>query len=98
MRFAMAGIVTATALFSAGHVMAADGKAVYDKGCAGCHKSMAPKLGDKPVWKPLIAQGVDAMVASVVKGTGAMPVNGGMASASKDDIKAAVDYMMAQGK
>ena len=65
---------------------------------AGCHKAMAPKLGDKKDWQAVAKQGTDALVASVVKGKGAMPPKGGAAALSNADIKAAVEYMAAQAK
>jgi cytochrome c5 len=98
MRLAIIGITAMATLFSIGQVAAADGKAVYDKSCGGCHNNMDPKLGDKAKWGPLIKQGTDALVASVVKGKGAMPPKGGAAAASNDDIKAAVEYMMGKAK
>lgn len=84
-----------------GTAFAADGKAVYDKTCVACHASgvaNAPKLGDKAAWAPRIATGRDALVASVVKGKGAMPPKAGAANLSDDDIKAAVDYMVGAAK
>jgi hypothetical protein len=39
-----------------GPVAAADGKAVYEKICAGCHSAMMPKAGDKAVYGPAFAQ------------------------------------------
>lgn len=85
------------ALFCMGQVVAADGKAVFEKSCAGCHKAMSPKLvGDKAKWDPIIKQGKEAMAASVIKGKGAMPPKGG--AASEDDVKAAVDYLVTQIK
>lgn len=84
-----------------GTALAADGKAVYDKTCVACHASgvaNAPKLGDKAAWAPRIAAGRDALVASVVKGKGAMPPKAGAANLSDDDIKAAVDYMVGASK
>jgi len=78
---------------TAGPVAAADGKAVYDKSCAGCHAAMPPKLGDKAAFQKLKK---DAATASVVKGKGAMPPKGG--AASDEDAKAAVDYMFSQAK
>lgn len=81
--------------------LAADGKAVYDKTCAACHATgvaNAPKFGDKAAWAPRVATGKDALVASVVKGKGAMPPKAGAANLSDDDIKAAVDYMLAAVK
>ena len=82
------------ALMVAGQVAAADGKAVYDKSCAGCHKMMKPKMGDKAAWAPLIAQGADTLTASVIKGKKPMPPRGG--AASDADVRAAVEYMMDQ--
>ena len=92
--FGIAALASAPAL-------AADGKAVYDKTCVACHASgvaNAPKLGDKAAWAPRVATGKDALVASVVKGKGAMPPKAGAASLSDDDIKAAVDYMIGSVK
>jgi cytochrome c5 len=79
----------------------ADGKAVYDKTCVACHASgvaNAPKLGDKAAWAPRVATGKDALFASVVKGKGAMPPKAGAADLKDDDIKAAIDYMIASAK
>lgn len=85
----------------AGNAFAADGKAVYDKTCVACHASgvaNAPKFGDKAAWAPRIATGRDALVASVVKGKGAMPPKAGAANLNDDDIKAAVEYMVGAAK
>ncbi len=87
---------TVAALVAGGQVAAADGKAVFDKSCAGCHKAMKPKIGDKAAWVPLIKQGVPALTASVVKGKGMMPAKGG--AASEADVKAAVEYIISQSK
>lgn len=84
------------ALMMAGQVAAADGKAVFDKSCKGCHTMMKPKMGDKAAWEPLIKQGADAMTASVIKGKGSMPAKGG--AASDADANAAVAYMLEQNK
>ena len=81
--------------------VAADGKAVYDKTCMACHATgvaNAPKLGDKAAWAPRVGVGKDALVGSVVKGKGAMPPKAGVADLKDDDIKAAVDYMLAAAK
>ena len=83
------------AALATGQAMA-DGKAVYDKSCAGCHAAMAPKLGDKAAWAPLIKRGSKDVTASVIKGKGAMPPKGG--AASDADVKDAVEYMLIQGK
>lgn len=89
-------LAVAATFVIAGQAMAADGKEVYDKSCAGCHKMMAPKLGDKAAFAPLIKQGADAVTASVIKGKGIMPPKGG--AATDADVKAAVEYMMSKSK
>lgn len=84
------------ALVASAQVAAADGKAVYEKSCKGCHSAMKPKTGDKAAWAPLIKQGAAALTASVIKGKGAMPPKG--AAANDADVQAAVDYMISQSK
>ena len=83
-------------LMVSGQVAAADGKAVFEKTCAACHKAMNPKMGDKAAWAPRIAQGADALVASVMKGKKPMPPKGG--AATEADVKAAVEYIISQNK
>jgi len=85
-----AGALASFALI-AGSAAAADGKAVFDKSCAGCHKAMSPKVTEKDKWKPILAKGTDGMVASVMKGKGPMPAKGG--AASEADVRAAVEYL-----
>ena len=94
-------ITSAALLCAAPPAAAADGKAIYDKSCAGCHDkgiAGALKLSDKAKWAPLIKQGVDALTASVIKGKGVMPPKGGAASLSDADIKASVEYIAQQVK
>lgn len=86
----------AIASLAAGPAAATDGKAVWDKACAGCHSMMAPKTGDKAAWAPLIKRGVADLTASVMKGTKVMPPKGG--AASEADVKAAVEYIISQMK
>ena len=79
-----------------GPVAAADGKAVYDATCVGCHSAMAAKAGDKAVWATLIKRGAAALTASVMKGMGAMPPKDG--ATSEAEVKAAVEYLIGQAK
>jgi cytochrome c5 len=88
------GAMTATLL--ATPAFAADGKAVWDKSCAGCHTMMAPKVGDKAAWAPLVKLGVDELTAVVIKGKGVMPPKGG--AKSDADVRAAVEYIVGQMK
>lgn len=77
---------------------APDGQKIYAKNCASCHRNEDPKLGDKAAWKPLIAQGADALVASVNKGKGRMKPHGGKHRLTHPEIEAAVKYMMEKSK
>ena len=82
-----------------------DGQQVYQATCVVCHGAGiagAPKLGDKGQWAKRIAKGVDTLYASAVNGVtgsaGAMPAKGGNPALSNAEVKAAVDYMVAQSK
>jgi cytochrome c5 len=93
--------VTVAAAGDAGKPAAADGKAVYDANCQACHAAGvagAPKLGDKAAWAPRVGAGVAALTASVIKGKNAMPPKGGNLNLADADIKAAVEYLVAQAK
>ena len=77
------------------------GKKTYDSSCMACHATGAagaPKLGDKAAWAPRIASGEDSMLASLMNGKNAMPPKGACAACSDADLKAAMDYMVAQSK
>lgn len=83
----------------------AAGEGVYKKVCALCHSSGvagAPKPGDKADWEPRIAQGDETLYKHAIEGytgsKGMMPARGGGASLSDDEVKAAVDYMVALSK
>lgn len=83
---------------------AIDGKKIYEAACIACHGAGiagAPKLGDKAAWGPRIKQGKDTLYVHAIKGfqgkAGMMPAKGG-SSASDDEVKAAVDYMIAASK
>lgn len=81
--------------------VAANGEAVYKQACTVCHAAGvagAPKTGDKAAWAPRIAQGVEALTASAIKGKGAMPPKGGAMAASDAEIKAAVQYLIDRAK
>jgi len=56
------------------------------------------KLGDQAAWAPRIKTGMDALAQTVIKGKGAMPPKGGNPSLSDQEIRAAVDFMVAQSK
>lgn len=73
----------------------------YRTACASCHMSGAagaPKTGDKAAWKARIAAGMDTMVTNAIKGKGAMPPKGGRPNLTDAQIKAVVEYMVAESK
>ena len=73
---------------------------LYAQACVICHAAGvagAPKLGDKAAWAPRLAQGMDGLTASVIKGKGAMPPKGG-SNASEADIRTTVNYMVSTVK
>ncbi|MGO8952263.1 MAG: c-type cytochrome [Rhodomicrobium sp.] len=92
MKLVLSSAIAGIALMTATPVLA-DGQAIYTANCAMCHNNLKPKLGDKAAWEPLIKQGADALVASVIKGKGAMPPRAGKPGLSDGDIKAAVEYI-----
>ena len=94
----IAAIAAGAAALAAPAAGAADGKEIYAKACAVCHNNLPPKLGDKAAWEPRIKQGVDAMVAAVIKGKGTMPPKAGKPSLTDAEIRAAVEYMMERAR
>ncbi|MBZ2206127.1 c-type cytochrome [Massilia soli] len=80
------------------------GKGIYNASCAACHGAGiagAPKLGDKANWAARIKQGDAVLYEHAIKGfqgkAGMMPPKGG-STASDAEVKAAVDYMVAESK
>ena len=79
----------------------AHGQQIYRQACAFCHEkgvAGAPKAGDTAAWSPRLAQGMDALYASALRGKGGMPAKGGNPALAEPDVKAAVDYLAAQSR
>lgn len=79
------------------------GEAVYKKSCMSCHMTGAagaPKVGDAAAWEARIAKGSAALVQSAISGIPgtAMMARGTCGACSDDDIKVAVEYMIAQSR
>lgn len=77
----------------------AHGQKIYNQACAFCHDkgiAGAPKLGDTAAWATRLAQGIDVLYATALRGKGAMPAKGGNPSLADADVKAAVDFIAAQ--
>jgi cytochrome c5 len=72
------------------------GKQVVDAQCSKCHAKGtggAPKIGDRDAWTPRMKQGMDALVASAIRGHGGMPPRGDKADLTDNEVKAAITYM-----
>lgn len=82
-----------------------DGQQVYQASCVACHGTGiagAPKVGDKGQWATRVATGTEALYQGALVGkqspAGMMPAKGGNPSLSDQEVKAAVDFMVAQIK
>ena len=75
-----------------------DGSAVFSSTCGVCHLSgvaEAPIPGSE-AWAERAANGIDSLTANAIAGMGLMLPKGGRPDLSDDEIRAAVEYMMAQ--
>ena len=82
-----------------------DGAVIYNNLCTGCHTSGAggaPKLDAAGIGARAAAQGVDELVKKAISGftgtTGTMPPKGGNPALTDDQVKATVEWMVAQSK
>jgi cytochrome c5 len=72
---------------------AKSGEEIVKEICSACHVAgvaNAPKLGDKAAWAPRLKLGLDGLLASVVKGKGAMPPRAGSSLPDEDLARAVV--------
>lgn len=77
----------------------AKGEKVYAATCVVCHGAGvlgAPKFGDKAIWQPRIAKGMEVLYANSIKGINTMPPKGGNAALKDEELKLAVDYMVSK--
>jgi cytochrome c5 len=75
------------------------GEQVVAAACGKCHQTGvggAPKIGDRAAWTKRASTGIDAAVASAIKGHGGMPSRGGIADLTDAELKSAVQYMFNQ--
>ena len=82
-----------------------DGAVVFNNLCTGCHTSGAggaPKLDASGIGARVAAQGLDELVKKATSGftgsTGVMPAKGGNHALTDAQIKATVEWMVAQSK
>lgn len=79
----------------------AKGEKIYSATCLSCHGAGvlgAPKFGDKAAWAPRIAKGIDVLHTNGINGFNMMPPKGGNAALKDDEMKAAIDYMVAKSQ
>lgn len=75
------------------------GERRYKLSCATCHDSglaNAPKFRNKADWAPRIGVGVDALLASAIKGKGGMPPKGTCMKCSDQELRLSIEYMLPQ--
>ena len=76
-----------------------DAAAAYQTSCFACHASGAagaPLLGDLEAWNSRMEKGMDVVMANVINGINAMPARGLCMDCTDSELRAIVDYMIAQ--
>ncbi len=58
----------------------------------------APKYGDVSAWALKLEKGIDAVYANAINGIRGMPARGTCMSCSDDEVKSAIDYILANSK
>lgn len=78
------------------------GEKVYKSTCSICHKSGlngAPRMGRKQDWESRLAQGNEVLYSHAINGyrgsKGSMPSRGSNPRLSEAEVRAAVDYIVA---
>ncbi len=83
-----------------------NGKEIFDHLCTSCHTSGvagAPKVGNKAMWAPRIAQGIDTLVKHAIEGYHGpdgnfMPPKGGNPALTDEQVTNAVKWIVGQAK
>lgn len=99
----MAGDACAAAAPSAaGSGEPRSGESIYSTKCLACHATGAagaPKLGDVADWTARLSErGLDGLYKSGVSGFKGMPPKGACSDCSDDEVKAAIDHILAKSK
>lgn len=78
------------------NVQAFDVATKYQQSCGICHATAlagAPKSFDKAAWEPRLALGMDALLATINTGKGAMPPKGMCMDCTPEQYKQLIEYM-----
>ena len=73
------------------------GSALYESNCKVCHTAgllNAPKYGDKAAWTARLTKDKEVLYMHSVKGFNKMPAQA-VDGVTEEQVKAAVDYMLA---
>ena len=94
-------VIVAITFSGALNAHAASGEEVYKSACSTCHDSgagQAPRVTHRDEWLPRWQRGRDAMHEAGIKGVPntAMAAKGGFSKLSDEEVKAAVDYILAR--
>ncbi|WP_299732550.1 c-type cytochrome [uncultured Endozoicomonas sp.] len=72
--------------------------AIYDRSCKTCHTlegTGAPLTGDSQGWQVRMDKGMDALLDSVINGSGGMPPFGMCMDCDVDEFEALITFMAA---
>ncbi|MDQ6648351.1 MAG: c-type cytochrome [Pseudomonadota bacterium] len=108
-RAAMQAAAEAATKAAASHVAyggTTDGKEIFNHLCTSCHTSGvagAPKVGNKAMWAPRVAQGIDTLVKHAIEGYHGpdgnyMPAKGGNPALTDEQVTNAVHWIVDQAK
>jgi len=103
---ALLGLTSTTFVVAGGHsTPSTSGAAVFEANCANCHTggfggffTGAPKVGDQGDWESLIPKGIDALTATTLAGVGKMKPRGECTTCTDEEIRAAIEYMLAESQ
>ena len=108
MKLLLLSIITAFgALFMNNSVpeLNSDGKTVFENSCASCHTggfkgwmSGAPEIGEKEEWTKFFEKGESSMNKNVFEGTKRHEAKGGCDDCSKEQIEAAIKFILSETK
>lgn len=77
------------------------GSEVYNQACVMCHAagiSNAPLVHNQQQWNARKEKGMDVLLQNAISGINQMPPRGLCMTCSDEDLQAAIEYMMAEGK
>ena len=75
-----------------------DGEMIYNSACQACHMSGAAgaPLLVAAQWEDRLDKGKETLVSHAINGFNAMPAKGGRMDLSDEQVRASVEYMLAQ--